>query len=170
MEDKERNLYYLTELSDYKVASDDPDVRGWKVKDLDQRTVGEVDNLLVNPSTERVVYLDVEVDPSIIDENHKPYSHSAQSGVHEFLNKEGENHLIIPIGLATLDDENKTVNTNSIDYQTFAESKRFKKGEIIKRDYELMVLRNYNRDQIDYPEDESLYERKEFNRNNKTSS
>lgn len=165
MKDKERNLYYLNELSDYKVASDDPDVRGWKVKDLNKRTVGKVDNLLVNPSTERVVYLDVEVDPSVIEVNHKPYSHSAQSGGHEFLNEDGENHLIIPIGLATLDEENKTVKTNSVDYQTFAESKRFKKGDIIERDYELMVLRNYNRDQINYPDDDSLYERKEFSSN-----
>lgn len=165
MKDKERNLYYLNELSDYKVASDDPDVRGWKVKDRDKRTVGKVDNLLVNPSTERVVYLDVEVDDSIIEANHKPYSESAKSGVHEFLNEDGENHLIIPIGLAALDKDNETVNTNSIDYQTFAETKRLKKGEIIKKDYELMVLRNYNRDQINYPDDDSLYERKEFSSN-----
>ena len=45
---KERNLYYLEELSDYKVADSDKDVRGWEVKDIDGRTVGKVDNLLVN--------------------------------------------------------------------------------------------------------------------------
>ncbi len=164
MKDKERNLYYLNELSDYKVASDDPDVRGWEVKDRDRRTIGKIDNLLVNQSSERVVYLDVEVDTSIIEANHKPYSHKSDSGVHDFLNKDGENHVIIPIGLATLDKENKIVHTDSIDYQTFAESKRFKKGDTINRDYERMVLSNYNRDQTKYPEDDSLYESKEFRR------
>lgn len=166
MKDKERSLYYLNELSDYKVASDDSDVRGWKVNDREKRTIGKIDNLLVNPTSERVVYLDVEVDDSIIQANHQPYSHSAKSGAHEFLNKDGENHLIIPIGLASLDKQNKTVNTNSIDYQTFAESKRIKKGDIIKRDYEIMVLSNYNRDQTEYPEDDSLYKSKEFTKNN----
>jgi len=166
MKDKERNLYYLNELSDYKVASDDPDVRGWEVKDKDRRTVGKIDNLLVNKSSERVVYLDVEVDNSIIEANHKPYSQSAESGVHEFLNKDGENHLIIPIGLATLDKENKIVNTESIDYRTFAEAKRFKKGDDIKRDYEIIILDNYNRDQATHPEDDSFYESKDFDRTN----
>ncbi|MEX2350715.1 MAG: photosystem reaction center subunit H [Flavobacteriaceae bacterium] len=165
MKDKEKNLYYLNELSDYKVASGDPDVRGWKVNDREKRTIGKIDNLLVNPTSERVVYLDVEVDDSIIEANHKPYSNSAKSGAHEFLNKDGENHLIIPIGLATLDKDNEIVNTDSIDYQTFAESKRFKKGDNIDRDYEIVVLDNYNRDQTQYPEDDSLYERKEFKRN-----
>ncbi len=165
MKDEERSLFYLNELSDYKVASDDSDVRGWEVIDREKRSIGKIDNLLVNKSTERVVYLDVEVDTSIIEANHEPYSSSVESGVHEFLNEDGENHLIIPIGLVTLDKENKTVNTNNIDHQTFAESKRFKKGEIIKRDYELMMLNNYKRDQTKYPEDDSLYEREEFTRN-----
>ncbi len=57
-----KHLFYLNELSDYKVASDDPDVRGWKVKDSDNRVIGKVDNLLVNKNTERVVYLDVVLD------------------------------------------------------------------------------------------------------------
>lgn len=170
MKDTERNLYYLNELSDYKVASDDPDVRGWKVKDRDMRTIGEVDNLLVDKTSQRVVYLDVEVDPSIIEANHNPYSSRAKDGVHEFLNDEGENHLIIPIGLATLDEDNDTVNTNSVDYQTFAETKRFKKGERINRDYEVMVLENYNRDDTSYREDDNLYDRNEFDRTNYRNS
>lgn len=34
-----KNLYYLDELSDYKVSSDDSDVRGWEVKDTDERVI-----------------------------------------------------------------------------------------------------------------------------------
>ncbi len=164
MEKDNKNLYYLDELSDYKVASDDPDVRGWKVNDKDQRCIGEVDNLLVSKSAERVVYLDVEVDKSIIEANHKPYSTRSQDGVHEFLNEDGENHLIIPIGMVTLDEDSEKVHTEKIDHQTFAETKRRAKDKYVDREYELWVLESYNRSGDNYPEGDKLYERDEFNR------
>ena len=146
MADKKKNLYYLNELSDWKVDSDDPDVRGWKVKDKDNRVVGKVDNLLVSKSKEKVVYLDVEVDTSIIEANHKPYGQSASADVHEFVNKDGENHLIIPIGHARLNENEKYVYTDKIDHQTFAETKRKERGVDVDRDYEVVVLESYNID------------------------
>lgn len=146
MADKKKHLFYLNELSDYKVESGDPDVRGWEVKDSDNRVVGKVDNLLVNKEKEKVVYLDVEVDKSIIDANHDPYGQSASADVHEFINKEGENHLIIPIGHARLNEKEKYVYTDKIDHRTFAETKRKEKGADVDRDYEVVVLESYNRD------------------------
>lgn len=165
--DKEKNIYYLEELSDYKVKDSDKDVRGWEVKDKDGRVIGKVDNLIVNKNTERVVYLDVEVDHSIIEANHKPYQNKAKDGVHEVLNEDGENHLIVPIGLAHLNLESELVFTKSVDYNTFAETKRIKKGTQIDRDYEVLVLTNYNRDQdkVVYPKDNSFYDRIEFSSN-----
>lgn len=146
MTSKNKSLYYLSELSDYKVASDDPDVRGWKVNDKDQRCIGKVDNLLVNKNTERVVYLDIEVDQSIIDTNHEVYTGvQKHQGVHEFLNEKGENHLILPIGLVTLDKEAKKVHTQNVDFQTFAATKRYTKGNEFDRNYELAVLSSYDR-------------------------
>ncbi len=169
MEKQNRTLFYLNELSDYKVASDDPDVRGWKVNDKDQRCIGKVDNLLVNKNTERVVYLDVEVDSDIIEEKHKVYSSSrTNEGVHQFLNKDGENHIIIPIGLVSLDKDSKKVHTQNVDYQTFAETKRYSKGTNIDRDYEHWVLSNYDRNNEVFPEvfpeGDDLYDRDEFKR------
>ena len=161
---KERNLYYLQELSDYKVADGYKDVRGWQVKDVDGRFIGEVDNLIVNKNTERVVYLDVAVDESIIAANYKPYSTKAKSGVHDFINEDGENHMIIPIGMANLDEDNEIVSTNDINHETFAQTKRVRKGTPIYRDYETAVLDNYTRPKQDrtYPEDDEFYKRKEF--------
>jgi hypothetical protein len=141
-----KHLFYLDELSDFKVDSDDPDVRGWPVKDADNNVVGKVDNLLVNKEKRRVVYLDVEVDKSILDANHKPYGKPASGDVHEFINKEGENHLILPIGLARLNVDDKFVYTDRIDHRTFAETKRYEKGHDIDRDYEVVVLESYNRE------------------------
>lgn len=142
---RDKHLFYLNELSDYKVSSDDPDVRGWKVKDVDSRVIGKVENLLVNKNTERVVYLDVEVDKSIIEANHDPYRSGSSEGVHEFVNKDGEDHLIIPIGLVKLNDDDEFVYTDKVNHKTFAETKRMKKGSNVNREYENVVLASYNR-------------------------
>lgn len=144
--DRRKHLHYLHELSDFKVDSDDPDVRGWPVKDADNRVVGKVDNLLVSKEKKRVVYLDVEVDKSIIDANHDPYGNPASGDVHEFINKDGENHLILPIGLARLNVDDKFVYTDKINHRTFAETKRMEKGYDVDREYEVVVLDSYNRD------------------------
>lgn len=143
--DSDTHLFYLNELSDYKVAGDDPDVRGWKVKDSDNRVVGKVENLLVNKQTEKVVYLDVEVDHSIIEADHEPYSSSASEGIHEFINRDGENHLIIPVGLVKLNHDDEYVYTDKIDHKTFAGTKRIEKGSTINREYEANVLESYER-------------------------
>ena len=145
MSTREKHLYYLSELKDYKVNSKDPDIRGWVVKDLDNMTLGKVDNLLVNKELGKVVYIDVEVEESIINVNHDPYSHTGKADYSEFINKEGENHIIIPIGLIDLNLDKKYVVTHNINYETFAETKRYRSGSTITRDYEHHVLDSYDR-------------------------
>ncbi len=164
MTDTNRNLFNLDELSGYKVAEDYSDVRGWYVKDANNRIVGTVNHLLVNKTAERVVYLDVELDTSLIEEGYNTYQDSVSEGVHEFLNKDGENHVIIPIGMAMIDDENKVVTTNQIDSSTFAKAKRFKKGDDFDFDYELNTLRYYRGDKNIHSSNvsEGFYNREEF--------
>lgn len=165
MSEYKKNLFYLSDLTDYKVASEDSDVRGWEVEDVDHRIIGQVDRLLVNRESQRVVYLDIEVDKSLIENGHEVYNTSAGEGTHEFLNKEGENHLIIPIGLVKLDKENKKVISNEITHSTFAQTKRLSKGTDVDRNYEVTVFKQY------FPEkpfddndlrDENFYNRQEF--------
>ncbi|MUP46286.1 photosystem reaction center subunit H [Gramella sp. BOM4] len=164
MEKDKKHLYYLNELSDYKVKSDDPDVRGWQIQDREGRSIGKVDNLLVNKESEKVVYLDVELDKSILEAKHTPYSNPAREGAHEVMNKDGENHLIVPIGLVSLDSDKKIVHSDTIDHRTFSETKRMEKGSSVDRKYEIMVLDSYNREQSpSYAEGERLYEREEYN-------
>ncbi|MCG9972681.1 hypothetical protein [Christiangramia crocea] len=145
MTKKEKHLYQMSELKGYKINPKDPDIRGWSVKDLDNRTIGKVDNLLVNKELGKVVYVDVEVDQAIIDANHDPYAAHPDPEVHEFINKEGENHIIIPIGMVSLNRDEKYAFTESINYRTFAETKRYKSGTNISRDYEHHVLGSYER-------------------------
>jgi len=165
MSDYKKNLYSLDDLSDYKVASEDHDVRGWEVEDVENRTIGTVDRLLVNRETERVVYLDIEVDKSLIEDGHEVYNTSANGGAHEFLNKKGENHLIIPIGMVRLDEKSKKVISDEIKHSTFAKTKRLSKGTEVDRNYEVIVFKNYFPqkpfDENDL-KDENFYNRQEF--------
>lgn len=146
MKNENKHLYYLEELSDYEVDSHYSDVTGWPVKDLNGRVIGKVDNLLVNKELERVVYLDVEVDRTIIEAKHDPYGRPSNIEIREFVNKDGENHIIIPIGMVSIEDDLKYVYTESIDHQTFSETKRVNRGSHIDRDYEKVVLSSYNRE------------------------
>ncbi|MDN3593824.1 hypothetical protein [Zunongwangia endophytica] len=145
MKTKEKHLYYLNELGDYKISSKDPDIRKWEVKDRDYMSIGKVDNLIVNKELDRVVYVDVEVNQLIIDKNHDPYSPDNNSGFREFINKEGENHIIIPIGLIDINVEEKFIHTDSLDHKIFAETKRYRTGDPISRDYEKNIISSYNR-------------------------
>lgn len=145
MKTHKKNLYYLSELSDYKIASGYPDIRGWDVKDNDNRVIGKVDNLLVNKNMDRVLYIDVEVDSSIIEANYDPYKSNANPEVREFINKDGDNHIIIPIGLVDINEDNNYVFTQSVDYTTFAETKRYNQKTSIDRDYEIIILDSYLR-------------------------
>ncbi|MEZ7506292.1 PRC-barrel domain-containing protein [Flavobacterium sp. Arc2] len=165
MTDTNKNLFNLDELSGYKVSENYNDVRGWDVKDANNRIIGKVDHLLVNKTAERVVYLDVEVDTTLIEDGHKTYQNRVNTGVHEFLNKEGENHLIIPIGMVIIDEKNKLVNTNQIDSSTFVKAKRFKKGDVIDFEYELNLLRHYSGDNTIHSSNsvDGFYDREEFN-------
>ncbi len=163
MKNENKDLYYLHDLSGYKVAEDYPDVKGWEIQDVDYRKIGTVDGLLVSKIAERVVYLDIEVDSALIEEGHEAYGTPSNEGVHEFLNADGENHLIVPIGMVKIDEENKIVHADQINYQTFAKTSRFSKGNDIDRDFELGVYRNY------FPESEqtdntNLYDNHGFNR------
>jgi hypothetical protein len=51
----------LSKLDDYEVADGYPEVRGWAVRDADDRSIGYVYDLLVDTAALRVRYLDVEL-------------------------------------------------------------------------------------------------------------
>ena len=146
MKTNEKHLYDLDELSDYKISEGYADIRGWDVKDIDNRVIGKVDNLLVNKETQRVVYIDVDVDQSIIDSTHDPYDTTGNNDIREFINKDGENHIIIPIGLLDINSDLKQIYTQTINHKTFSNTKRYRKGDNVDRAYEVQVLDSYKRD------------------------
>lgn len=167
MENKDRNLYRLDELSDYKVASDYSDVRGWKIVDADNRTIGTIDNLWVNKDMQRVVYLDVKADKTLIEDSQREvHENIADGNEKEFMYRDGDSHLIIPIGSVNINKDTKTVMASGIGYDTFRRTGRFNTQQRFDRNYERAVLRSYypdNDPSIGYDaDDDTFYSRKEF--------
>ncbi|WP_276166379.1 photosystem reaction center subunit H [Zobellia alginiliquefaciens] len=153
---KEKHLYYLNELSEYKIEDGYPDIRGWVVKDANLRNVGSVKNLLVNKKVEKVVYLDIEVDATIIDAEHDPYYDNTDTRLKEFVNEKGENHVIIPIGLVDINMAEDYIFSKTIDHNTFASTKRIRENSAIDRSYENAILDSYNRRFVHQPKTENV--------------
>jgi sporulation protein YlmC with PRC-barrel domain len=166
MENRDKNLYRLDELSDYKIASNYSDVRGWKIVDADNHTIGTIDNLWVNKDMQRVVYLDVKVDKKLIDDSrNEVHDAIANDNGREFVYKDGDSHIIIPIGSVSINKDTKIVMANSIGYDTFRNTNRYNSQNNFNREYEKRVMNSY------YPEndfgpydsdDDSFYNRREF--------
>ena len=59
-----RHLRPLSEMKKVRIASGEPDIRGWNVFTSTGREVGEVRDLLVDPSIGQVVMLDLDIEGS----------------------------------------------------------------------------------------------------------
>ncbi len=57
-------LHRLSESHHYRIASGEPDIRGWEVRTLSGNHLGEVEDLLIDPHRGEVVMLDVDLDNS----------------------------------------------------------------------------------------------------------
>lgn len=123
---RNKHLYRLGELNDYKVASNDPDVRGWPVVDRDNREFGTISELIVDPKQEKVRYLDVVTNRDNARGN------------------DAEEHLLIPIGVARIADADDRIIIRDLDSQLLNSYPSHRGGEIT-RDYEYEVVERFNR-------------------------
>jgi PRC-barrel domain len=81
----EGRLVPLSELlHNHRIASGDPDVRGWEVVGSDGRTLGRVHDLLVDTGSQRVRYLDVHLNADLTSGS------STREGGREPLGPEGQ--------------------------------------------------------------------------------
>ena len=57
-------LHRLSDSHHYRIASGEPDIRGWEVRTLSGNHLGEVEDLLIDPFRGEVVMLDVDLNDS----------------------------------------------------------------------------------------------------------
>jgi hypothetical protein len=114
-------LRRLRDLTDFEVADGNPDVRGWTVRGNDGHALGVVHELIVEPEALKVRYLDVELDARF------------KRGPHE-------NHILLPIGVASLDTDGDNVFVPALNTETVQAYPPYSEIQIT-RDYEEAMLR-----------------------------
>jgi photosynthetic reaction center H subunit len=115
--DDTKRLCRLGEMSDYEVADEDPDIRGWDVLGENGEKIGTVEELIVDTTSMKVRYLDIDLDDSIIEGNE-------------------ERHVLIPIGAAKLDDDDDNVFVQGLDRKVVNRFPAYKDRQPLTREYE----------------------------------
>lgn len=100
------DLAHLGDLDDYKVADGEPDIRGWDVKSADGRKLGEVADVLVDTGTMKVRYVEVKLSEDVAEE-------TARARDTADARTEPVRHVLVPIGVARLDDEHDDVRLDA---------------------------------------------------------
>lgn len=129
MRDDMNRIVPLDEMDDFKVADEDPDVRGWDVFTADGRRIGEVDDLLVDTGAMKVRYLDIDLDE-------------------KELQLDTNRHVLVPIGFARLDEDDDRVIIDELQTSDFRNLPEFHHGPLT-RDYEVGLRRTLDRGQTD---------------------
>jgi len=147
----------LKELKDYKVAKDDPDVRGWEVIARDGRTIGKVNDLLVDTAAMRVRYLDVELDRDLVAnapvvpgtaEVIGAHARPGMAGAGPVLDprdeRAAEHHVLVPIGVARLDEDHDRIYLDALDSHDVAVLPAYD-PKAFSREYETGLRRRFDR-------------------------
>lgn len=90
---KHRRLQEL-DRSDFGIVDGEPDIRGWDVRTGNGEKVGEVEELIVDAQKKKVRYMVVDLDNNELELDHRK--------------------ILIPIGLAQLDDDDDDVRIHAI--------------------------------------------------------
>jgi photosynthetic reaction center H subunit len=116
------HLRRLRDLTEFEVADGSPDVRGWAVRGGDGKKFGEVFELIVDVDALKVRYLDVELDSELRISEH-------------------ERHILLPIGVAALDEDGDNVFVTSLDIDSVLDYPPYVEIQIT-REYEVAMLRS----------------------------
>ena len=96
--------------SGFEIMNGEPDIRGWKVRNLENQVIGRVDELLFDIVSLKVRYLVVKLDGKPIN----------------LISRD----LLIPIGLAELEEEEDFVLFPDVTAGHLAALPEYKKGKV----------------------------------------
>jgi photosynthetic reaction center H subunit len=119
----QERLIRLEDMSGYRVADDDPDVRGWVVKTRDGTRIGKVDTLIIDTVELKARYIEVDLD-------------------RETLGLDKSRRITLPIGNARLDD-----NTDIVllpEHSPAEISQIPASAGVLNRDEELRIRRSFD--------------------------
>ena len=95
---KHRRLQEM-DRSDFEIVKGEPDIRGWDVKNSTGQKIGEVEELIVDAQQKKVRYMVVDLDDNELKLDHRK--------------------VLIPIGLAQLDQKDDDVILPNVEAEHF---------------------------------------------------
>jgi sporulation protein YlmC with PRC-barrel domain len=118
---------YLEELSesDYEIVDDQPNIQGWDVFDSAGAKIGEVDDLLFNPQSRKVRYIVLDMENNDLDLE--------------------DGHVLIPIGVAELHENNDTVLVPEITVAQIISLPLYERGREITAETEAEIRKVFVR-------------------------
>lgn len=122
---RNKNLAFVDNLDDYKVHHDDVDIRGYTVKLTTGESVGEVEGLLADVNAKTVRYAEIEVDDDFVSSN--------TTGTYS----DDDRNILLPIGLITIDKDDRSVTVNGIGFEHMVGYPRFNRNNGYTTTYEL---------------------------------
>ena len=96
--------------SDFEIADNQPDIKGWTVKDQQGQTIGEVDELIFDVQSRKVRYMVVDLEKSVLDLEPRD--------------------VLVPIGVAELHDSDDDVILPHITAEQLRALPTYEKGRI----------------------------------------
>lgn len=115
-------LAHLEDLDDVRIADGAPDVRGWVLESTDGRTLGRVEDLLVDTEAMRVRYMEVRLDGRL-------------------ASADADRHVLVPIGTARLAEDRDGVLLDG-DATRLAGVPAYARG-MLDHEYEASVLGSF---------------------------
>jgi sporulation protein YlmC with PRC-barrel domain len=105
---RRHGLIPMREMDGFTIADGEPDIRGWDVRTLSGREIGEIEDLLVDRERGEVVMIEVEM---------------RESGV----------HAEVPIRSVQLDRERKVVIVDSGDLEARPDQRPRERARVVER-------------------------------------
>jgi sporulation protein YlmC with PRC-barrel domain len=132
--------------SDYKIVDGQPNIKGWEVKDQLGRDLGDVDELLFDPESQKVRYIVLDLDDNELDlEDRK---------------------VLIPIGLAQLHEEDDDVILPDVTVEQLSALPAYD-FDSFTSDVEKKIYSVFSGNAgLDVSENSSLYEHDYYNESN----
>lgn len=150
----ENRLYALHDLDESKRNTKAPDLRGWEVVDRNRKRLGKVDDLMADPETGNVRYVQVELDDKLLDESRDTFVKSRGSGRDELV-KTGALALI-PVGMAYASKEEHRIMADTATRESYATAPRHLRSDKLSSDYEEQVREHYvKKHEVTTPENSS---------------
>lgn len=144
--DTKQRIGALENLDDWKVHSDDVDVRGWNLYAGTGEKIGKVENLIADTEAKKVRYLEVELDDNLSSLRTDAYRNTLTDSYRNYYGTDKDNHILIPIGVVDIDEnDNKVVASSNLNNTYFANSPRYQgiRSTQITPAHELTTLKYY---------------------------